>query len=108
MTLSSLINIGIQYWAVKKEVIGLVPDKYIYTLPVGANDALNVLYRTMTRPTGSYSSSAGGKAALAGDNFLQLFFGWEGVGLASYLLIGFWFKKESAVTSDNIINVMRQ
>lgn len=30
------------------------------------------------------------------NNFLQLFFGWEGVGLISYLLIGFWFKKESA------------
>ncbi len=30
------------------------------------------------------------------DNFMQLFFGWEGVGLASYLLIGFWFKKKSA------------
>ena len=30
------------------------------------------------------------------DNLLQLFFGWEGVGLASYLLIGFWFKKPSA------------
>ena len=30
------------------------------------------------------------------DNFLQLFFGWEGVGLCSYFLIGFWFKKDTA------------
>ncbi len=30
------------------------------------------------------------------DNLLQMFFGWEGVGLASYLLIGFWFKKPAA------------
>ena len=30
------------------------------------------------------------------DNFLQLFFGWEGVGVCSYFLIGFWYKKESA------------
>lgn len=30
------------------------------------------------------------------DNLVQLFFGWEGVGLASYLLIGFWFQKPSA------------
>lgn len=30
------------------------------------------------------------------DNLIQLFFGWEGVGLASYLLINFWFKKPSA------------
>ena len=33
------------------------------------------------------------------DNFLQLFFGWEGVGLCSYFLIGFWFKKDSANTA---------
>lgn len=30
------------------------------------------------------------------DNLLQMFFGWEGVGLASYLLIGFWYEKPSA------------
>jgi NADH-quinone oxidoreductase subunit L len=30
------------------------------------------------------------------DNLLQMFFGWEGVGLASYLLIGFWYQKDSA------------
>ena len=35
-------------------------------------------------------------ALVTGDNLLQIFFGWEGVGVASYLLIGFWFKKSSA------------
>ncbi|MBB3964053.1 NADH-quinone oxidoreductase subunit L [Rhizobium metallidurans] len=33
---------------------------------------------------------------ITSDNLAQMFFGWEGVGLASYLLIGFWYKKPSA------------
>ncbi|NQW01146.1 MAG: NADH-quinone oxidoreductase subunit L, partial [Rhodospirillales bacterium] len=33
---------------------------------------------------------------ITGDNLVQIFFGWEGVGLASYLLIGFWYEKPSA------------
>ena len=34
------------------------------------------------------------------NNFMQLFFGWEAVGLVSYLLIGFWFKKETAIFAN--------
>jgi hypothetical protein len=71
--MTNLINIGIQYWAIKKEVIGLTADKYIYSLPVGANDVLNALYRTMNRPTGSYSTSAGGTVANVADNDIDTF-----------------------------------
>jgi hypothetical protein len=70
--LSRLINIGIQYWAINKKVIGLKPNQYIYELPLGGVDVLNALYRKMTRPTpnstGGYTSSAGGVIANAFDN----------------------------------------
>ena len=61
--LSNLINQGIQYFAIKKQVIGLNANQYEYLLPVGGNDVLNALYRTMTQPSGSYTTSAGGTVA---------------------------------------------
>jgi len=63
-----LINQGIQYFAVKKQVYGLQPSQYEYTLPAGGVDVLNALYRWMTQPIGSYSSTAGGTAANVADD----------------------------------------
>jgi len=65
--LSDLGNRGIQFWTITKKVIGLTPDKYIYDLPKGSIDLWNTLYRTMSRPSGSYTSSAGGVVANAYD-----------------------------------------
>ena len=67
LLLSNLINQGINYWAIDKKVYGLIPDQYEYLLPVGGNDVLNALYRTLARSTGSVSASSG-NASLAFDN----------------------------------------
>tara|TARA_R110000868_G_scaffold10997_2_gene53222 strand:- start:3730 stop:4803 length:1074 start_codon:yes stop_codon:yes gene_type:complete len=66
--LSNLANRGIQYWAINKLVLGTKADQYIYSLPKGAVDALNVLYRTMDQPTGAYTTSAGGVIANVYDD----------------------------------------
>ena len=73
LILSNLINQGIQYFAIKKEVYGLQPNKYEYLLPVGGNDVLNALYRWMTQPNGSYTSSAGGTVANVADDDIETY-----------------------------------
>ena len=65
--LSNMINRGIQYFAIQKTVVGLIANQYEYLLPLGANDALNVLYRQLARPSGSYTSGAGGVVANISD-----------------------------------------
>jgi hypothetical protein len=71
--LSHIANLGIQYWAINKKVIGLNADQYIYEMPLGTVDVLNVLYRQMSRPVGSYSSSAGGVVANVADSDIDTF-----------------------------------
>jgi hypothetical protein len=71
--MSNLINQGVNYWAIEKKVYGLNADQYEYLLPVGGNDVLNALYRSMDRPTGAYASSAGGNAANAFDSNLNTY-----------------------------------
>ena len=70
-TLSNLINQGINYWAINKQVYGLNPDQYEYKLPLGGVDVLNALYRRLNRPTpatgGGYFGSDG-NVGLAFDN----------------------------------------
>ena len=61
--LSNLIKQGINYWCISKKVYGMNANQFQYMLPIGGNDVLNVLYRTMNRPVGSYTSSAGGTVA---------------------------------------------
>ena len=91
--LSNLANRGIQYWCIDKTVIGTIPDKYIYYLPVGTVDVLNINYRSLnTNTLGANSSS--GVAANAFDgiytNTCQLTTntGYIGVALASGIYMG--------------------
>jgi len=72
--LSNLINQGVQYFAVQKTVFGLIANQYEYVLPAGANDVLNALYRTMTQPSGSYTSSDGGSPINVYDNVTSTYF----------------------------------
>lgn len=71
--LSDLANIGINYWAISKKVFGLKADQYVYQLPLGAIDVLNALYRTMNRPSGDYSTSAGGTVANVADSDIDTY-----------------------------------
>lgn len=65
--LSNLINQGINYWAINKQVYGMNADQYEYKLPLGGVDVLNALYRRLSRPSGAPFSSSG-SAGLAFDN----------------------------------------
>lgn len=73
--LSNLINIGIQYWAISKKVYGLQVNNFVYKLPLGGNDVLQALYRSINRPTpnttGAYASSAGGIVENAFDSNVE-------------------------------------
>lgn len=60
--LSNLANMGVHYWCIQKNVIGLKPDQTTYTLPVGTIDVLNSNYRTVTTNTMGQNSSSGNTA----------------------------------------------
>lgn len=57
--LSNLANIGINYWCIQKLIVGLIPDKTYYYLPVGTIDVLNANYRTLTAVTTGANSTSG-------------------------------------------------
>jgi hypothetical protein len=58
LILSNLANRGISLWCVQKNVLGLKLNEAVYNLPVGTVDVLRCMYRTMTYPTGTASSTA--------------------------------------------------
>jgi len=84
--LSSLTNWGVNYWAIDKLIVGLIPDQAYYYLPVGTVDVLNANYRTMTYVTqGSYSTSGNTAAAFngVGDQICQLTTNTGSIGIST-------------------------
>ena len=84
--LSNLANRGIQYWCIDKTVIGLIPEQYIYYLPVGTVDVLNSNYRTATQnTTGGYSTSGVSANAFDGQytNICQLTTNTGNIGISN-------------------------
>ena len=80
---------------------------HIYTIGYMADDEHNWSEESLARPYSyqrffSYISlfTFSMLMLVMANNFLQLFFGWEAVGLVSYLLIGFWFQRESAIFAN--------
>jgi len=73
IALSALANKGINYWSLSKKVFWLKANKYLYAMPVGCVDVLNVLYRTMNRPTGTYATSAGGTVSFVADSDIDTY-----------------------------------
>jgi len=56
--LSDLANRGVSLWCVQRTILGLALNQAAYNLPVGTVDVLNCMYRTMTYPTGTTSSTS--------------------------------------------------
>jgi len=75
MLLNNIANMGINYWCIQKNVIGLVPETYEYVLPVGTIDVLNSNFRTVTQITsGGYASSGNVSVAYSGNPNPQFVF----------------------------------
>ena len=62
LLLSHLGNKGIDYWTINTLVVGFNPGQYVYSLPVGTIDVLQILYRQTNQPTGNYTASSGNAA----------------------------------------------
>lgn len=84
--LSNLVNMGINYWCIDKVILGLIPDKTTYDLPVGSVDILNANYRTLTAVSTGYNSTSGVASNAfngVGDAICQLTTNTGSIGIAN-------------------------